>query len=62
MTLKNILLTMHHDELGYEIFANIFEKNNFATIFQVGQMTCLGGFMFCLLNKITRSNDKQTIA
>jgi len=33
MVLKNILLTMHHDELGYEIFANIFKENNFTTIF-----------------------------
>jgi hypothetical protein len=62
MMLKNILLTMHDNELGYEIFTNIFEESNFATIFQAGQRTCLGGFMFCLLNKITRSNDKQTIA
>jgi adenine-specific DNA methylase len=61
MMLKNILLTMHVDELGYEIFANTFEEKNFAIIFQVGQRTCLGGFVFCLLNKITRSNDKQTI-
>jgi hypothetical protein len=62
MTLKNILLTMHDDELGYEIFANIFEEINFAAIFQASQRTCLSGFMFCLLNNITRNNDKQKIA
>jgi hypothetical protein len=48
MTQKNLLLTMHDDELGYEVFANIFEESNFAVVFQVGQRTCLVGFMFCL--------------
>jgi hypothetical protein len=52
---------MHDDELSYEISANIFKENNFATIFRVSQRTCLIGFMFCLLNKVTQSNDKQTI-
>jgi hypothetical protein len=33
MTLKTILLTMHDDELGYEISLNIFEESNFAAIF-----------------------------
>jgi hypothetical protein len=33
MMLKKILLTMHDDELGYEISANIFEKSSFATVF-----------------------------
>jgi hypothetical protein len=27
MTVKNTLLTMHDDELGYEIFANVFIKS-----------------------------------
>jgi len=53
MTLKNILLTMHDDELGYEIFTNIFEESSFVAIFQASQKTCLIGFMFCLLNKVT---------
>jgi len=53
---------MHDDELGYEISANIFKESNFAVVFQASQRTCLVGFAFCLLNKITRSNDKQTIA
>jgi hypothetical protein len=35
--LKNLLLTMHDDELGYEIFANIFEESNFAIIFQAAK-------------------------
>jgi hypothetical protein len=61
MTLKKVLLTMHDDEVGYEIFANIFEESNFVVVFQAGQRTCLVGFTFCLLNKVTRSNDKQTI-
>jgi hypothetical protein len=26
---KNILLTMHHDELGYKISTNIFEESSF---------------------------------
>jgi hypothetical protein len=37
MTVKNTLLTMHDDELGYEIFANVFKKNSFTTIFQAFQ-------------------------
>jgi hypothetical protein len=61
MTLKKILLTMHDDELGYEISANIFEKSSFAAVFQASQKTCLVDFTFCLLNKVTRSNDKQII-
>ncbi len=28
---------MHDDELGYEVFANIFEESNFAVVFHVGQ-------------------------
>jgi len=62
MMLKKILLTMHDDELGYEISANIFEESSFATVFQASQRTCLVGFTFCLLNKVTRSNDKQIIS
>ncbi len=57
-----LLLIMHDDELGYEISTNIFEKSSFASIFQIGQRICLVGFMFCLLNKVTRNNDKQTIS
>jgi hypothetical protein len=45
-----------------EISANIFEESSFAAVFQAGQRTCLVGFTFCLLNKVTESNDKQTIA
>jgi len=33
MTLKKILLTMHDDELGYEISTNIFEESSFAAVF-----------------------------
>jgi hypothetical protein len=44
---------MHDDELGYEIFVNIFEESSFVAIFQVGQKTYLVGFMFCLSNKVT---------
>jgi hypothetical protein len=62
MTLKNILLTMHDDELGYEISTNIFEESSFATILQASQRIYLVGFLFCLLNKVTQSNDKQTIS
>jgi hypothetical protein len=34
MSLKNILLTMHDDELGYEISTNIFEESNFVATSQ----------------------------
>jgi hypothetical protein len=55
---KKSFMTMHDDDLGYEISANIFEESSFAIVFQANQRTCLVGFTFCLLNKVTRSNDK----
>jgi hypothetical protein len=48
MTLKIILLTMHDNELGYEIFANMVEESSFATVFQASQGTCLVGFTYIL--------------
>jgi hypothetical protein len=48
MTLKNLLLTMHDDELGYEMFANIFEESSFAAVFQVG---CFFAFLECKANE-----------
>jgi hypothetical protein len=48
MTLKIILLTMHDNELGYEIFPNMVEESSFATVFQASQGTCLVGFTYIL--------------
>jgi hypothetical protein len=45
---KIILLTMHDNELGYEISANIIKESSFATVFQASQGTCLVGFTYIL--------------